>query len=80
MTIGSLDFFVAKVSITSNGTSVLHPGRYENPKTIAELMGWAAFGGNLSCLQYLREKKCEWNEVTCAQAALGGHLDILRAI
>jgi hypothetical protein len=38
----------------------------------------AAEGGHLDCLQYMHERGCPWNELTCTWAAKGGHLDCLQ--
>ena len=39
---------------------------------------FAAKGGHLDILQYLRANGCPWDEWTCARAANNGHLDILQ--
>jgi hypothetical protein len=41
---------------------------------------WAADGGHLSMLQYLRnlEPPCPWDKWTCANAAKNGHLHVLQ--
>ena len=38
----------------------------------------AAEGGHLDVLVWLRENGCQWNHLTCAEAACGGHLEVLR--
>jgi hypothetical protein len=35
-------------------------------------------GWHLEVLQWARESGCPWDEKTCAQAALGGHLEVLQ--
>ena len=37
-----------------------------------------ALNGNLELLQFLHEKGCPWNEVTCSYAAEYGHLECLK--
>ena len=39
---------------------------------------FAAYGGHLETLKWLRENGCRWNEWTCAYAAKGGHLELLK--
>jgi hypothetical protein len=41
--------------------------------------GWAAYGGRLEVLQYLRSGPfpCPWDEFTCEGAAMNGHLRVL---
>ena len=39
---------------------------------------WAAWGGHLQVLQWLRENDCPWDEDTCTDAAQGGHLEVLK--
>ena len=39
---------------------------------------FAAYGGHLEVLVWLRENNCPWNEATCRCAAWGGHLDVLK--
>ena len=39
---------------------------------------WAARGGKLETLQWLRSQGCAWDQSTCAQAALHGHLKCLQ--
>ena len=39
---------------------------------------FAAYGGYLEVLIWLRENNCPWNSETCSSAALGGHLDVLK--
>ncbi len=41
------------------------------------LCAYAASGGHLEVLQWLRERGCPWDESTCARASIGGHIDIL---
>jgi hypothetical protein len=38
------------------------------------ICGLAARGGHLEVLRWAREQDCEWDELTCAHAAEGGHL------
>ena len=33
---------------------------------------------DLECLKYARENGCDWNEETCDDAALNGHLECLK--
>src|ERR1700679_142126 len=46
-------------------------------KTV-RICSYAALGGNLDVLQWLRANGCPWDEFTCSQAALGVHLDVLQ--
>ena len=39
---------------------------------------FAALGGQMEVLVWLRENNCPWNEWTCYAAARGGHLDVLK--
>ncbi|WZN65436.1 hypothetical protein HKI87_12g69940 [Chloropicon roscoffensis] len=39
---------------------------------------WAAYGGHLEVIKWLRAKGCPWGEVTSRSAALGGHLEVLQ--
>jgi len=39
---------------------------------------YAARGGHLEVLKWLRGQGCEWDSYTCAEAALGGHLEVLK--
>ena len=36
----------------------------------------AAKGGHLKVLKWARENDCPWNKWTCADAAIGGHLEV----
>ena len=38
----------------------------------------AAKDGNLSCIQWLKDIGCDWDEEACFAAALGGHLHVLQ--
>ena len=40
--------------------------------------GFAAKGGQLKVLQWLRAKGCPWDAEACMNAANGGHLEVLR--
>ena len=40
--------------------------------------GWAAQGGHLEVMKWLRAKGCPWNEETSIDAAFGGHLEVLQ--
>ena len=40
--------------------------------------GFAAFGGHLEVLQWLRAKDCPWDSYVCDNAAKNGHLEVLR--
>ena len=40
--------------------------------------GYAAFGGQLDTLKWLRQNGCEWDSQTCSMSAEGGHLEILK--
>ena len=42
------------------------------------LCKFAAMGGQLKVLKWLRENNCPWNKDTCACTALGGHLGALK--
>ena len=35
------------------------------------------YSGRVELLRWVREHGCDWNEATCAEAALGGHLEVL---
>ena len=39
---------------------------------------FAALGGRMEVLVWLRENNCPWDEWTCRCAARGGHLDVLK--
>jgi hypothetical protein len=39
---------------------------------------FAAEGGQLEVLQWLREQNCSWDAWTCAAAAFGGYLELLQ--
>ena len=39
---------------------------------------YAALGGQVEVLEYLREKRCPWGKDTTYWAALGGHLEVLK--
>ncbi|WZN63219.1 putative ankyrin repeat protein [Chloropicon roscoffensis] len=39
---------------------------------------WAAYGGQLEVMKWLRAKGCPWGEVTSNWAAEGGHLELLQ--
>jgi len=39
---------------------------------------YAAKGGHLRVLKWLRENGCPWDESTCEKAAEGGHLEVLK--
>ena len=41
-------------------------------------MGWAAYGGHLEILQWLRAEGCPLDERTCKLAAGQGHREVLR--
>ena len=43
-----------------------------------EVMLWAAYGGNVELVQWLRVNGCPWHERTCTMAAQGGRLEVLR--
>ena len=40
--------------------------------------GWAAFGGHLELVKWLRAKGCPWGTWTSKLAARGGHLEVLQ--
>jgi len=40
--------------------------------------GWAAYGGHLEMIKWLRAKGCPWGTTTSSWAAEGGHLDMLQ--
>ena len=40
--------------------------------------GWAAFGGQLEVIKWLRAKGCPWGKSTSSRAAEGGHLEVLQ--
>ena len=42
-----------------------------------DLCTYAARGGHLHVLEWLRERGCRWNEYACAYAARGGHLHVV---
>ena len=39
---------------------------------------FAAYGGCLEVLIWLRKNKCPWDKYTCKYAAMGGHLEVLK--
>ncbi len=39
---------------------------------------WAARGGQLGVLKWLRDNGCRWDNWTCTLAARGGHLELLK--
>ena len=43
-----------------------------------ETCAFAALGGQMEVLVWLRETNCPWDERTCMCAAYGGHLDVLK--
>ena len=43
-----------------------------------ETCGWAAFGGHLEVMKWLRAKGCPWGTWTSKLAARGGHLEVLQ--
>ena len=43
-----------------------------------ETCGWAAFGGHLEVMKWLRAKGCPWGTRTSAGAARGGRLEVLQ--
>ena len=43
-----------------------------------ETCSWAAYGGHLELVKWLRAKGCPWGEGTSNCAALGGHLEVLQ--
>ena len=44
----------------------------------AKICAFAALGGHLEVLKWLRSKGCPWDERACYRAAYGGHLEILK--
>jgi predicted secreted acid phosphatase len=44
------------------------------------LTTYFAFYGHLSCLQFVHEHGCEWNEDACVYAATNGHLECLKYV
>ena len=40
--------------------------------------GWAAEGGHLEVIKWLRAKGCPWGTLTSSWAAYGGHLEVLQ--
>ena len=49
------------------------------PTTVdAWIPAYAAAGGHLEVLKYLRELQYPWDEKTCEYAAAGGHLEVLK--
>ena len=40
--------------------------------------GWAAYGGHLEVMKWLRAKECPWGIPTSIMAACGGHLKVLQ--
>ena len=54
---------------------------YDNGKgceLTTETYAYAAEGGNLKVLEWLRKHNCPWDSMTCAKAAEGGHLEVLK--
>ena len=43
-----------------------------------EVMGCAAYGGNLELVQWLRGNGCPWDLRTCHWAVEYGHVEVLR--
>ena len=39
---------------------------------------WAAHGGNLQVVQWLRGEGCSWDYKTCSHAVHKGHVEVLR--
>ena len=44
----------------------------------ADVMSWAAMGGNLDLVRWLRGEGCPWDKWTCYFAAQRGHVETLR--
>ena len=44
----------------------------------ADHMSWAAGAGLLEAIKWAHAHGCEWNWMTCALAAEGGHLKVLQ--
>ena len=42
------------------------------------VMYWAAYGGNLEVVQWLRGEGCPWDIRTCYMAVKKGHVEVLR--
>ncbi|WZN64446.1 F-box domain-containing protein [Chloropicon roscoffensis] len=64
---GHLDFFVW-----------LSRRSGHSPPWDATTCAYAAWGGNLDVLQFLRQEGCEWDKETCTSAAGSGNLDVLQ--
>ena len=71
------DVVLSTCSARDGGTRLMKFMRDQGLPLNADVMKYAAWGGDLKLVQWLRRKRCAWDGQACAYAAGRGHLKVL---